>query len=103
MPIYKPKLTWSEQANYFRVAQELIAAGVKVDIPDEWHQNACPLRILIGGPPASSIYQLSGRLVLYVVRVNLSAERGGLIIRDFDITPRWDRDVFPCYTEEGTA
>ena len=47
MPIYKPQLTRSEQARYLKVALELAAAGVKLDIPDEWRENnaSCASRL----------------------------------------------------------
>jgi hypothetical protein len=53
MPTYKPRLTRSEQLKYLTVAQELSAGGIELDIPEEWLGNARPLRIMIGGPPAS--------------------------------------------------
>ena len=31
MPTYKPKLTHREQARYLEVAQDLAAAGVRID------------------------------------------------------------------------
>jgi len=30
------------------------------------------------------------------------AERGGIILEDFEITPAWDRDVYPCGSEGGS-
>jgi len=81
VPIFEPRLTRREQAKYLTVAKELLA----------------------GGPPASSIYQLASGLVVYIVRVKLGAERGGVILEDFEITPAWDPDVYPCGSEGGTS
>jgi len=103
IPIYKPRLTRSEQAKYLRVAQELLAAGVELNIPDEWSDNARALRITIGGPPASSIYQLASGLVVYAVYVIILAERGGVILRDFQIMPAWDPAVSECGPEKATG
>jgi hypothetical protein len=103
MPIYKPRLTRSEQAKYLRVAQELLAAGVELNIPDEWSDNARALRITIGGPPASSIYQLASGLVVYAVYVIILAERGGVILQDFQIMPAWDPAVSECGPEKETG
>ena len=103
MPIYKPRLTRSERAKYLPVAEDLLARGVELDIPDEWRYSARALRIMIAGPPASSIYQLASGLVVYAARVKLLAERGSFILQDFQITPAWDCDVFPCGPEGGTT
>ena len=102
MPIFKPRLTRREQAKYLAVAEELLAGGIALEIPDEWRDNARALHIEIGGPPASSIYQLASGIVVYVVRAKLVAERGGIILEDFEITPAWDRDVYPCGSEGGS-
>jgi hypothetical protein len=102
VPIFKPRLTRREQAKYFAVAEELLAGGIVLEIPDEWRDNARALHIEIGGPPASSIYQLASGIVVYVVRAKLVAERGGIILEDFEITPAWDRDVYPCGSEGGS-
>ncbi len=65
MPTYKPELTQREQAKYLSIARELEAAGTRVDIPDEWQENARLLRITIAGSPESLIIQLSPSIVLY--------------------------------------
>ncbi len=98
MPIYKPQLTRSEQARYLKVALELAAAGVKLDIPDEWRENERFLRITIAGSPESLITQLSPSKVLYVFRVRLLAERSGTV-QGFEVETCWDQGVFPCYPE----
>ncbi len=69
MPTYKPELTQREQAKYLSIARELEAAGTRVDIPDEWQENARLLRITIAGSPESLIIQLSPSIVLYIFRV----------------------------------
>ena len=98
MPIYKPQLNRSEQARYLKVALELAAAGVKLDIPDEWRENERFLHITIAGSPESLITQLSPSKVLYAFRVRLLAERGGTV-QGFEVETCWDQGVFPCYPE----
>jgi hypothetical protein len=102
VPIFKPRLTRREQAKYLTAAEELLAGGLALEIPDEWRDNTHALHIEIGGPPASSIYQLASGIVVYVVRVKLVAERGGMILEDFEITPAWDSSVYPCGSERGS-
>jgi hypothetical protein len=103
MPIYKPRLTRTEQAKYLAVARELVGAGVTLRIPDEWCDNASRLQILIDGPPASSIYQLASGLVVYAVHVRILAERGAVILQDFQIIPAWDSGICECSPEKGTG
>ena len=102
MPILKPRLTPREQGKYLRVAEELLGGGLALEIPDEWRDSTRALRIEIGGAPASSICQLAGGIVVYVVRMKLVAERGGVILEDFQIKPAWDPDVFASVSQEGT-
>ncbi len=101
MPTYKPELTQREQAKYLSIARELEAAGTRVDIPDEWQENARLLRITIAGSPESLIIQLSPSIVLYIFRVRLVAERG-VILQEFEVATRWDPGVSPCYPEGRT-
>jgi hypothetical protein len=98
MPTYKARLTRREQAKYLAVARELAATGIQLQIPDEWQA----LQILIGGPPESYIHQLGNGLVVYSLWVSMVAERGGIILRDFQIATAWDSDIFPCGSEDGT-
>jgi hypothetical protein len=101
MPIYKPALTPREQAKYLSIARELEAAGTRVDIPEEWLENARFLRVTIAGSPESLIYQLSPSIVLYSFRVRLLAERS-VTLQEFEVATRWDPGVFSCYPEGPT-
>jgi hypothetical protein len=99
MPTYKPKLTHREQARYLEVAQDLAAAGERIDIPPEWIEEACCLRLTIAPSPGSMIYQLSPSTVLYVFRLRLFAERT-VAVQDFEVAATWDPDIFPCYSND---
>jgi hypothetical protein len=101
MPTYKPELTPREQTKYLSIARELEAAGTKVDIPDEWQENARFLRVTIAGSPESLIIQLSPSIVLYIFRVRLLAERG-VTLQEFEVETPWDPGVSPCYPEGRT-
>jgi hypothetical protein len=101
MPTYKPELTPREQAKYLSIARELEAAGTRVDIPNEWQENARFLRVTIAGSPESLITQLSPSMVLYTFRVRLLAERS-VTLQEFEVATRWDPGVFSCYPEGRT-
>jgi hypothetical protein len=98
MPTYKPKLTRREQAKYLSMAKELEAAGTRVDIPEEWQENARFLHVTLAGSPESLITQLSPTIVLYALRVRLLAERS-VTLQEFEVVTRWDPGVFSCYPE----
>jgi hypothetical protein len=96
MSTYKPELTPSEQAKYLSIAEELQAAGTRVDIPDEWLENARLLRITIADSPESLITQISPTIVLYALRVRIQAEHS-VTLQDFEVVTRWDPNTFSCY------
>jgi len=98
MSTYKPRLTRREQARYLEVAQDLAAAGARIDIPPECIEEACCLRLAIAPSPESMIYQLSPSKVLYVFRLRLFAERT-VAVEDFEVATTWDPDIFPCYPD----
>jgi hypothetical protein len=101
MPTYKPELTSREQGKYLSIARELQAAGARVDIPDEWQENARFLRVTIAGSPESLITQLSPSIVLYAFRVRLLAEHGGRL-QEFEVATCWDPGISPSYAEGRT-
>jgi hypothetical protein len=98
MPTYKPELTSREQGKYLSIARELQAAGTKVDIPDEWQENARFLRVTFAGAPESLITQLSPMIVLYAFRVRILAEHS-VTLQEFEVVTRWDPDVYSCYPQ----
>ena len=98
MPTYKPRLTHREQARYLEVAQGLAAAGVRIDIPPAWIEEAICLRLVVAPSPESMIYELSPSKVLYALRVRLSAETT-VAVHDFEIGTPWDPDIFSCYPD----
>jgi hypothetical protein len=101
MPTYKPELTLREQGKYLSIARELQAAGTKVDIPDEWQENARFLRVTFAGAPESLITQLSPMIVLYAFRVRILAEHC-VILQEFEVVTRWDPGIFSCYSQGRT-
>jgi hypothetical protein len=101
MPTYKPELTPREQTKYLSIARELEAAGTRVDIPDEWQENARFLHVTIAGSPESLITQLSPTIVLYAFRVRILAEHS-VTLQEFEVATRWDPGVSPCYPEGRT-
>ncbi len=101
MPKYKPELSPSEQAEYLSIGSELAAAGTRVDIPDEWKENAHFLHITIADSPESLITQISPTLVLYALRVRIIAERS-VTLQEFDVVTHWDPNIFPCYAQGRT-
>src|SRR5205814_1564884 len=98
MPTYKPRLTRNEEARYLQVAQDIAAAGSRVDIPQRWLENARCLRVTVARSPESLIYQLSPVKVLYVLRLHLLPERS-VTLQEFEITTAWDLDVSSCYPD----
>jgi hypothetical protein len=101
MSTYKPDLTPREQAKYLSIASELAAAGMRVDIPDEWKENAHFLHITIADSPESLIIQISPTIVLYALRVRIMAEHA-VTLQEFEVVTRWDSGIFPCYAQGRT-
>ena len=101
MPTYKPELTSKEQGKYLSIAREVQASGTRVDIPDEWQENARFLHVTFAGSPESLITQLSPTIVLYAFRVRILAEHS-VTLQEFEVVTRWDPGVFSCYPQGRT-
>ena len=98
MPTYKLRLTGNEKSRYLQVAQEMVSVGAKLDIPTDWLENARSLRLAVARSPESMIHQLSPSSVLYVLRLNVLAERS-VTVQEFEIATTWDSDIFSCYPD----
>ena len=96
MPIYKSRLTRTEQEDYLVLAQQLLAQGVELEIPDEWEMWSRKLDISIH-PVHSSIYEVRRGITIYAVYVRLVSRDSNLTIEEFEIAPPWDHGVIACY------
>ncbi|MGH9642686.1 MAG: hypothetical protein ACRD3Q_09685, partial [Terriglobales bacterium] len=93
MPIRKSILNRAEQARYLAASQELQAAGLEVDVPEEWLHRAHFLDVAVAGGPASSAVDLPNGGVGYAIYVRLVAMRRGLILPHYRITTEWDGQI----------
>ena len=73
MPILKRRLTRSEQFDHLARAKQMRAAGVDVQIRDEWWEAARPLNVTIT-PFHSHVYDLQRGGAAYAVWVRLVAK-----------------------------
>ena len=89
MPIIKRSLTRAEMASHLARANQLRAMGVDIEMPEEWQQNSCPIGVVVGGVPASVVFEVPSGLVGYVVWLRLVA-RSRVTLIDCRLTAHWD-------------
>jgi hypothetical protein len=91
MPVYKTRLTRSEELVFAATAEELRLLGVAIEIPEEWQRRTNFVDVSIGAD--STIYELGRGKTLYALRVRLVSAIPNLVLGQFDIAPSWDCGV----------
>jgi len=93
MPVRRTRLSAAQQARYLGRAQELIAAGIDCEIPDDWLKNVRSLEISVAPPEGNLLCELPAGGTVYAVTVQLLGLRGNLILEDFTIASEWDSEL----------
>jgi hypothetical protein len=93
MPVTKARLTRTEQANYLKRVQELRQASCDVEIPSKWLNEASLLKIVVAGPPASTVYETPTGSVYYSICVRMVANQAGVTLLDCEGETEWDDGV----------
>jgi len=92
MPLTKRSLTRAEMAEHLARAKQLRAAGLDIEIPEEWQENSCVLDIVVAGGCASLVCDSLTGGVHYAVGVRLVA-RLRVTLVDFRLTTEWDDQI----------
>ncbi len=93
MPTRKSRLNRAEQARYFAAMQDLHAAGLDVDIPEEWLQEAPLLDVTVATSPASVAFDLPNAGVGYAIYLRLVARQSALVLPHYQVTTKWDDEI----------
>ena len=105
MSIIKRSLNRSEMLAHLARAEKMVAAGVKIQIREEWRESArAPdktLDIAVGGGLATFVFDLTAGRAGYVISVRLVGRALGTLL-DCRLTTSWDDDiVLASFDDEG--
>jgi hypothetical protein len=95
MSTQKPRLSRAEEATYWDYLRQLQAEGIDVEIPEESQENSGALRIVLGGPTESVVFESATGGVCYAVLGRLVAERSGLILAEWGLSTHFDQEIVP--------
>jgi hypothetical protein len=95
MPIHKPRFSRAEEATDWDYLRQLQAEGIDVEIPERWQENSGALRIVLGGPAESVVFESATGGVCYAVIGRLVAERSGLILTEWGLSTDHDEQIVP--------
>ena len=93
MPIYKARLSWTEEAMHQDYLRQLQAEGIDVEIPDQWLENSRALDIVPAGPAESTVFESATGGVHYAVLARLVAEQSELILTDWGLSTDHDKQI----------
>ena len=105
MSIIKRSLNQIRNAGASGRAEKMVAAGVKIQIREEWRESArAPdktLDIAVGGGLATFVFDLTAGRAGYVISVRLVGRALGTLL-DCRLTTSWDDDiVLASFDDEG--
>jgi hypothetical protein len=102
MPIKKTRLNRKERASFLLRAQELEAAGIMCEIPNEMRENSHDLDIFVAEPPGNILCELPSGVTAYAIWVRLTALRNNLMLDDCQIVSEWDTEsITLCPDQKG--
>jgi hypothetical protein len=106
MPVSKQRYSRSEKAAYLARAEKMIAAGVNMQIREEWREHAPArdtLNIAVAGSCATFVFDLTAGRAGYVVSVRLVGQALGAVL-DCRLTTAWDDHiVLASFSDYGDA
>jgi hypothetical protein len=96
MPTSRQRLTKSEIAAHLTRAERMLAAGVNIQIRDEWREPARAqdhnLDIAVAGGCATFVFDLTAARAGYIISVRLVGQALGAVL-DCRLTTAWDDDI----------
>jgi hypothetical protein len=102
MPIKKARLSREEQARHLVRVQELRAAGLDCELPNELQENLNALYIAVAPPARNILCALSSGVTAYAIWVQLIALRTNLRLENCTIVSDWDLEsIALCPSQRG--
>ena len=102
MPIKKTRLTREERASFLLRAQELQAAGLECQIPNEMQENFHDLDIFVAPREGNILCELPSGVTAYAIWVRLTALRNNLRLENCRIMSDWDPEsIALCQNQKG--
>jgi len=107
MPTSRQRLTKSEIAAHLTRAESMLAAGVNIQIRDEWREPARVqdhnLDIAVAGGCATFVFDLTAARAGYIIFVRLVGQALGAVL-DCRLTTAWDDDiVLASFSDDGDS
>jgi len=107
MPTSRQRLTKSEIAAHLTRAESMLAAGVNIQIRDEWREPARVqdhnLDIAVAGGCATFVFDLTAARAGYIICVRLVGQALGAVL-DCRLTTAWDDDiVLASFSDDGDS
>jgi hypothetical protein len=106
MSTSRQRLSKSEIAAHLARAEKMLAAGVNIQIREEWREHGRAqdaLNIAVGGGCATFVFDLTAGRAGYVISVRLVGRASGTVL-DCRLTTSWDDDIaLASYSDEGNS
>src|ERR1035437_9808587 len=101
MPIKKTQLSREEQAKHLLRVQELQAAGLDCEFPNELQENFHDLDIFVAAPAGNILCELSSGATAYAIWAQLTALRSNLRLENCAIMSDWDSESIVLWQRGG--
>ena len=102
MPIKRTRLSREEQARHLERVQELQAAGLDCEFPNELRENSRDLDILVAPFEGNILCELPLGAAAYAIWTRLTALRSNLRVEDCRIVSDWDLEsIVLCQNQRG--
>jgi len=101
MPVKRTRLVRAQQDVYLARAQELQAAGLNCEIPDEWQENSRSLDIFVAPREGNILCEISTGVTAYAIWMQLVALRSNLILQNFRMASEWDSESIALCSARG--
>jgi hypothetical protein len=107
MPTSRQRLTKSEIATHLTRAERMLAAGVDIQIREEWREHARArdhtLDIAVAGGCATFVFDLLADRAGYAIWVRLVGQALGTVL-DCRLTTSWDAHIVPAsFADQGDS
>jgi hypothetical protein len=93
MPFIKRRFTPCERAERLRLAAELRASGVNIQVPAEWRDNCYALDLEVAPPGDCVVWDRPSGQAYYAVYLRACATQSGVRYPEFDIETAWDDQI----------
>jgi hypothetical protein len=102
MPVKRTQLNREQKAKYLARVQDLRAAGLDCEVPDELQQSSRRLDIFAARSGGNILSELPGGLTAYAIWVHLLALVSNLILESVRIESAWDPEsIALCGNQRG--